>query len=65
MKRTTMGIDIAKNVFEVRGGPHSLDRNSEMLSEVFCAIFVFNERSRRWPDDLDAIIPRHLRRKSR
>ena len=44
-------------------GPRSLDRNSRMLSEIFCDIFVVHERSRRWHDDHDAIIPRRLKLK--
>ena len=46
-------------------GPHVLDRNFQMISEIFCGIFLFNERSRRWHDDHDAIIPRRLKRRWR
>ena len=49
---------------EARSGPHSLDRNFWMLSEIFCGIFLFNERSRRWHDDPDGITLPLLRPKS-
>jgi hypothetical protein len=39
-----------------------LGRNFQMISEIFCGIFLFNERSRRWHDDHDAIMPRRLKR---
>ena len=44
-------------------GPHVLARTYQMLSEIFCDIFLFNERRRRWYDDHDAIIPRRLKLK--
>lgn len=41
-------VDLADLVIAVwRSGPHSLDRKSGMLSEIFCAIFPLSERSRR------------------
>jgi hypothetical protein len=48
---------------DARRGLQSLDRKPRMLSEIFCGIFSFSERSRRWPRGHGGIILQPSRRK--